>query len=89
MCPVCLPDFGHMTLPEGNKIFNVDNCPICTTRNNKLWPALRDSLYSEAVLIEHTSKKHGHDASFVQGKGLIPSSNTGGPGETVKKGRPG
>lgn len=86
--PVCLPDFGHMALPEGNKIFNVDNRPICTTRN-ALRPALRDSLYSKAVKVNHISKKHGHDASFVQGKGLIPPFNTGGPDEPVKEGRPG
>lgn len=89
VCLVCLPNFGRMALLEGHKIFNVDNRPICTTRNNKLWPALRDSLYSKAVKVEHISKKHGHDASFVQGKGLIPPSNTGGPDEPVKEGRPG
>lgn len=78
-----------MTLTEGNKSFCVENCHVCTTVSNNLWPALRDSPYSKVLQIEHATKKRGHYTSFVQGKGLFPLSNIGGPAEMVRKGRPG
>lgn len=84
-----MPDCDRMALAEGNKIFNVDNCHVCTTMSNKLWPALSDSPYSKVFQIEHATKKHAHDTSYVQGKGLFPLSYIGGPAETVRKGRPG